>query len=221
MSYYVTIPMILVKDKNISPNSKILFGIVANLSNERGYCWASNKYIGEILDIHEISVSRMLKELIDCGYIIRFEEVVDDRLERRLKLSENAKEALTKTLSPPKQNCLPPLNKNVKHNNKENNKENNQEEYIGVSPFVDDKSNEAWGRWVKYRKEIRKPLSPSTTKSQIAKLNAQAPHTRAEIIDRSIENGWQGLFELPKPKKSGMSEDEFLKQLDALNKPNV
>lgn len=94
------------------------------------------------------------------------------------------------------------LNTNIKQNTK-----------ISEPHFEDDESNEAWGRWVKYRKEIRKPLSPSTTKSQVEKLRSKAPHTRAEMINRSIENGWQGLFEPNAPKKSGFSEDEFLAKL--------
>jgi hypothetical protein len=76
-----------------------------------------------------------------------------------------------------------------------------------VVPFEDDLSNQAWTDWVKYRKEIRKPLSPSTTESQLNKLRPMAPHTRVGMIRQSIDNGWQGLFEIKENKQKSNGID--------------
>jgi hypothetical protein len=54
----------------------------------------------------------------------------------------------------------------------------------------------AWARWTEYRREIRKKLTLSTTKSQL-KMLAKLGETKAiAAIERSIRNGWTGLFEL-------------------------
>lgn len=212
IGYYIAIPTKVVLDTKLSPNAKLLFGIIAGLCNQRGYCWATNKFISEIIGVHELTISRMLKELIKFGYVIRFEEIVNGTTQRRLKIDENIKEGYTNESSMGYQKHQPPLDKNVNHNNII---EHINEQIIKQEGFFfeDELSNEAWERWVKYRKEIRKPLSPSTTKSQVEKLRSKAPHTRAEMINRSIENGWQGLFEPNQQRKSGISEEEFLAKL--------
>lgn len=62
-----------------------------------------------------------------------------------------------------------------------------------------------WAAWVQHRKEIRHALKPSTIKAQLAKLDTwrQAGHSIKEIIEYSIFNGYQGLFE---PKGKSVSQ---------------
>lgn len=60
-----------------------------------------------------------------------------------------------------------------------------------------------WAEWVQHRKEIKKALTPSTTKGQIKKLvefNALGMDT-TEVIRASIDNGYTGLFALRTGKK--------------------
>ena len=54
--------------------------------------------------------------------------------------------------------------------------------------------SEAWADWVKFRTEIRHKLTDTTIKAQFKKL-AKFPDPVA-VIRQSIENGWQGLFEV-------------------------
>lgn len=62
----------------------------------------------------------------------------------------------------------------------------------------------AWVEWEIHRKEIRHKLTPSTIKKCLKDL-AKMGHTNAiESINRSISNGWQGLFP-PDGKKTGTS----------------
>ena len=53
-----------------------------------------------------------------------------------------------------------------------------------------------WPDWVKHRKEIGHPLKPTTTGRQIEKLLKYPATTAAALIEQSITQGWQGLFEL-------------------------
>lgn len=68
---------------------------------------------------------------------------------------------------------------------------------------------ESWKAWIAYRRERGLTLTPTTIKAQVAKLSMfagtnQAP---AEIIAQSIDNGWQGLFELKARAKASAKLD--------------
>jgi hypothetical protein len=54
---------------------------------------------------------------------------------------------------------------------------------------------EAWDRWLAYRVEKRKPLGEM---SQIAAAKELAAYGKDQlaVVDQSIVNGWQGLFDL-------------------------
>lgn len=59
-------------------------------------------------------------------------------------------------------------------------------------------SAEIWSSWVAYRRDLKKPIKSKQTVTQAinlldrCRLNGYSPD---EIINQSIANGWQGLFE--------------------------
>ncbi|WLP18226.1 replication protein [Klebsiella michiganensis] len=63
-----------------------------------------------------------------------------------------------------------------------------------------------WSSWVEYRRDLKKPIKSQHTVAQAinlldrCRLNGYAPE---EIINRSIANGWQGLFEPDGQAKRG------------------
>lgn len=65
-------------------------------------------------------------------------------------------------------------------------------------------SAEIWSSWVAYRRDLKKPIKSQQTVTQAinlldrCRLNGYSPE---EIINQSIANGWQGLFE-PKGARS-------------------
>lgn len=68
----------------------------------------------------------------------------------------------------------------------------------------------AWKKWVLYRTEIKKKLTASTIKEQINFLSSHI-NSHVSIINTSIMNGWQGLFELKQqsqPKSFKQQEQE-------------
>ena len=78
---------------------------------------------------------------------------------------------------------------------------------------------EAWQKWEKYRKEIKKKLAPSTIKEQYAKLSKYDVDIAIAMINKSIEKGWIGLFEpkeddkAVKPTKTvTLNENDVLKE---------
>lgn len=71
---------------------------------------------------------------------------------------------------------------------------------------------DAWKEWVKYRKEKKNSLKPSTIKLQISFLSKNK-EDHAEIIHTSIMNGWTGLFPLKKKieKKEAVPQGKYSK----------
>ena len=66
---YVKIPISVLMDKSISPNAKLLYGVIVVLSYVRDYCSAYNSYLSEILNTTNRTITRLIKELKDSNYI--------------------------------------------------------------------------------------------------------------------------------------------------------
>lgn len=54
--------------------------------------------------------------------------------------------------------------------------------------------SDAWGTWETARKEMKKPLTDTARKQQLAFLEKQSDPVA--VLNQSIQNQWQGLFEL-------------------------
>jgi len=61
----------------------------------------------------------------------------------------------------------------------------------------------AWEEWEQYLKEKKKKLTPSTAKKQMQFLGGRADPEAIAIINRSIEKGWIGLFEINNNTNNG------------------
>lgn len=73
-NFYIVIPATVIYDTNLSANAKIMYGLISGLTNEKGYCWASNKYFAEKIGVSKTAVSLWIKNLKDAGYItVEFE----------------------------------------------------------------------------------------------------------------------------------------------------
>jgi biotin operon repressor len=77
-----------------------------------------------------------------------------------------------------------------------------QGKFIGVLPngspipFPEGMDMDAWHEWEQYRKDKKQKLTPLTIKKQLKFIEANMKD-HVEIINRSIMNGWTGLFVLP------------------------
>jgi len=60
----------------------------------------------------------------------------------------------------------------------------------------------SWLEWVQYRKEKKKPITKAAAKKQVETLLAFDEMTQKQMIDNSIANDYQGIFE-PKPSFNG------------------
>lgn len=53
----------------------------------------------------------------------------------------------------------------------------------------------AWNEWSDYRKQSKKKITPTAAKKQFKLLSNYALEVQQQIIDQSIQNDYQGLFE--------------------------
>lgn len=67
--YYLVFPNEVFFSKELSISEKFLYGLISNLANKDGYCFAQNKYLGEILNASNRTISRWLSKLSSLNYI--------------------------------------------------------------------------------------------------------------------------------------------------------
>ena len=122
-NYYAIIPADVRYDENLKDKAKLLYGEITSLSSKDGICYASNKYFAELYGVTTTTISLLIKDLVDNGYI-----------ESEIIYKEGTKEILNRYLKIIKGGYLRNLKegylKKIKHNNTSinntsiNNKEN-------------------------------------------------------------------------------------------------
>jgi len=68
-SFFYVIPAKLIEDSP-SPYSGYLYGLITSLCSKEGYCWATNEFFAEKLNLKPRSIRTYLKYLKETGWII-------------------------------------------------------------------------------------------------------------------------------------------------------
>ena len=124
-SYYAVIPATVRYDERLKLLSRMLYGEITALCNDKGYCWASNSYFAELYGMSIKSISRAVSELKDCGYInveLQFKE--NKEVDKRIIRISNPMDKIVATYG---QNCPGGMDKNVQDNITLNNTSNIRE----------------------------------------------------------------------------------------------
>jgi len=66
-------------------------------------------------------------------------------------------------------------------------------------------NKEIWAEWVQFRKELRKKLVQTTINRQL-KFLEKHKENHVAILEQSIQNGWQGLFDVKVTKSIRVAE---------------
>ena len=120
-NYFAVIPANVRYDKDLKDKAKLLYGEIVALSNQYGYCYASNKYFADLYNVTTTTISLLIKNLVDKGYV-----------ESEIVYKEGTKKILNRYLKIFKGGYL----KNLKDNNTSiNNKENNNINIITKERF--------------------------------------------------------------------------------------
>lgn len=84
-SYYAVIPATVRYNKKIISGAKLLYGEITALCNEKGFCWATNKYFADLYEVDARTIRRWVQSLITERYIRV--EIVND-VERKIYVLE-------------------------------------------------------------------------------------------------------------------------------------
>lgn len=135
-NYYAIIPANVRYDKRLSPLTRLIYGEITALSNEKGYCFATNAYFANLYSMSNVSISRCISELKEHNYIRVVYDIKEKNVDKRkiyINNTENKKlesEELNK--------------KNEKLENEElkNNEEitNNKEININIQEYKENES---------------------------------------------------------------------------------
>lgn len=109
-SYFAIIPADVRYDKKLTANAKLLYGEITALANEKGYCWAGDRYFAELYDVSKTTIQSWIKALTDNGYITK-----------ELIYREGTKEILNRYIRivayPTQENLGTPTQENLRDNN--------------------------------------------------------------------------------------------------------
>lgn len=70
VGYYSIIPATVLYNKELKANEKLLYAIITSLACKEGYCFASNKYLAEKLDVNPKTISSWISDLSKRNLII-------------------------------------------------------------------------------------------------------------------------------------------------------
>ncbi|ELD7972009.1 TPA: replication protein [Escherichia coli] len=200
--------------------------------------WVSNEQISELTGIlpHKCSAAKsvLVKRgiFIQSGRNIGINNVVSEWetlpesgkknnvYQKEVNLPESGKKSL-----PESGNAYYPNQVNTKDKHTKDNKDNinNPPKSPRAVSFdasavklPDWLSAEIWSSWVAYRRDLKKPIKSQQTVTQAIKLLDRCRlngYTPDEIINQSIANGWQGLFEpkgsKPQPRQQTRVAENF------------
>lgn len=108
----IVIPAEILFHESLTPNERILFGIINNLAyNQNGYCWASNRYLARILQIkQQTSVSTMLSKLQKENFIkMEYETRYDGKQVRKIFVDKTYPMRYSKSLQQAFKNLQKPI----------------------------------------------------------------------------------------------------------------
>ncbi|EMF0307651.1 helix-turn-helix domain-containing protein [Enterococcus hirae] len=109
-SYFAIIPASVRYDKNLPANAKLLYGEITALCNEKGYCWAGDRYFADLYGVSKTTIQSWIKALYKNGYITKeviYKEGTKEILHRYIKIIEY----------PMQENLTTPIQENLRDNN--------------------------------------------------------------------------------------------------------
>ena len=140
-SYYAVIPASVRYNENLCANSKLLYGELTALSNQEGYCWASNKYFADLYKVHKNTVSKWINGLKENGFIYVVIEKYDTGFDRKIYI----RDTINENIETPKQKAEGGINEKVEppkrkaeHNNTYNTTNNNTNNKPFISPKLEE-----------------------------------------------------------------------------------
>lgn len=216
-SYYAIIPANVRYDKDLAPNAKLLYGEITALCNEKGYCWATNKYFAELYNVSDRTIKNWISQLADKGYIqrsVKYREGTEEIEQRKLFIGrENNFTTSGNYVPDPRENNFTTPSENIfpVNNTSINNTFNNTNIYKGkkkqksetvnsvIAEYTENKDlQDALHDFVDMRTKARKPLTVRAMKLSLNELDKLAVDdvTKIAIVNQSIVHSWLTFYKL-------------------------
>ena len=191
-----------------SASQKLVLLALADNANDESVCWPSIATIARKCDlsargvqtqIRKLENSRILNIETSTGRSSNLYILFPDQpcIPCMVAPSVNPARIAPQPCNPQPQpctDCTPTLH--AVHPNRKEPSEPSIEPPAVISPDIlkSERFSKSWAEWEKHRREIKKKLSPTTAHKQLAMLAEWGEEKAVYEIERSIRNGWQGLF---------------------------
>lgn len=200
---------------DLGPHAHLLFAGLWTLADRKGRLEDRPRRIKvQALPFYDVDVDGLLTSLASAGFIVRYER--DDNKYIQINnfdkhQNPHIKEAESAIPAPDKHRLST-------GNTGTSTGDSGTRMPDSLNPITDslnplpedgadapaDMDEKAWIRFVDYRKQIRKPLKPASILAAQRKLAAFGTD-QAAVVEQTIANGWQGLFDLKTLHRAGVS----------------
>lgn len=236
---YIVIQSFMIKDLKLKGNELLTYAIIYGFSqNGEDKFTGSLQYIADWTNSTKQGIMKNLKSLVDKGLLektevfkngVKFVEYhVTDYTTMQQSLTgyeTKFNRGIQQSLTPPIQQSLTNniVNNNIVNNKdikKESKKDSNGYNAIIQEKFSNNEVIEALKEFIKMRTMIKKPLTDYALKmlcNKLIKLSSD-PDTQVKILQQSIMNNWQGIFELKEDQKQQQKQSNFKSIADNLKK---
>lgn len=186
---------------------------------ENGVCEASQEKIASELHMTRETVNRHIKKLVSGEYLIDHTPKLKNR-PHVYAITEKAQIAITvegvinnhsSVIKSHSESDLKSQSGVIKsHAKKQVKKQIKKDTVIEIPQSLDtEKFLQTWSEFRKYREEIKKPMTSLAETKMLKRLSAYSSETAIAMLDQSIENGWQGVFEI-KASRNGRQDKQNL-----------
>ena len=207
--YWAVIPAGVRYSAEIPAGAKLLYAEISSLTDQRGYCFASNKYFADLYGVGIRTIQRYL-DALKAASLIRITDGEGGSDQRKIYAGVNPLAA------EPATEMTPPHDKNVAAN-LNNKKENKKEEHIPpVSPKektplpkeiadrieaysgADLELRDALLHFALKRQAIRKPIktqhSMTLLLSKLDRLSEGDRDLKIELLNEAEEHNWLSVY---------------------------
>lgn len=66
---YVEVPVVVLLDEALSTTTKLLMGLITTLSMQEGFCFASNRYLSNLMKVSRRTITSCIASLRKKNYI--------------------------------------------------------------------------------------------------------------------------------------------------------
>ena len=215
--FYTKINNDLLRSENLKANTKILLLVIMSYESKEGYSYPSHSRLIKETGLSKSTLIKCLKELEELGYITSEKAAGNNNkyfIDSSIKISSSKNDSSTKNdTSSSTKNETGVVLKMIHKNKQENKQKNNNSDLeVIVEAYTDNKElKETIIDFIEMRKSIKKKLTERGLKGILNKLDKLAVNDfeKIEILENSIMNCWQGVFEIKKEAHKGAYQSKY------------